>query len=72
MLFSRSSSSLCFLYAFMQFTEDPELARTVYFIHMRKAAGTAVRQFFRTIYHRKSCLPLKERKLVHSDQDNWR
>lgn len=56
----------------MQYTEDPQLARTVYFIHMRKAAGTAVRQFFRTIYYRKSCLPPKERKLVHSDQDNWR
>jgi hypothetical protein len=39
---------------------------------MRKAAGTAVRQFFREIYQKLQCLPPKERKLVHSDQENWR
>ena len=56
----------------IDFNADPGLARTVYFVHMRKAAGTAVRQFFREVYQKLQCLPPKERKLVHSDQSNWR
>ena len=56
----------------IDYTKDPGLASTVYFLHMRKAAGTAVRQFFRETYQALQCLPPKERKLVHSDQENWR
>jgi len=56
----------------IDYTKDPGIARTVYFVHMRKAAGTAVRQYFREIYQKLQCLPPAERKLVHSDQDNWR
>lgn len=56
----------------IDYNKDPGIARSVFFIHMRKAAGTAVRQFFREAYQRLQCMPLNERKLVHSDQSNWR
>lgn len=56
----------------IDYAKDPGVSRTVYFVHMRKAAGTAIRQYFRTIYHKLQCLPMQERKLVHPDQENWR
>ena len=56
----------------LDFSAPPGLSRTIFFIHNRKAAGTAFRQLFRAAYHKLQCLPPTERKFVHSDQDNWR
>ena len=36
----------------LDFSAPPGLSRTIFFIHNRKAAGTAFRQLFRAAYHK--------------------
>ncbi len=41
----------------VDFSMNPRIARSVYFLHMRKAAGTSIRQYFLKAYQSLSCLP---------------